>query len=67
MVFIYEDEYHTRNYEALHVIWNLKGRQKQLSTYGHHAIVSLLEFFFDTPSLSSVYIGSDKKTHNTCV
>ncbi|WP_245842306.1 IS630 family transposase [Parageobacillus galactosidasius] len=28
--------------ERLHALWSVKGRQKQIPTYGHHATVSLL-------------------------
>jgi hypothetical protein len=37
MVFIYEDESHIRDYQALRVTWNLKGKQKQVPTHGHYA------------------------------
>lgn len=43
MVLMYEDESHTRDYEALHATWNLKGKQKQIPTYGHHSTVSLFD------------------------
>ncbi|WP_244411282.1 IS630 family transposase [Parageobacillus thermoglucosidasius] len=42
MVIIYEDESHIRDYQTLRVTWSVKGRQKQIPTYGHHATVSLL-------------------------
>ncbi|MGX1982303.1 transposase [Thermolongibacillus altinsuensis] len=38
---MYEDESHIRDYQALHATWSLKGKQKQVLTYGHHATVSL--------------------------
>jgi len=41
-VIIYEDESHIRDYQALRTTWSVKGRQKQIPTYGHHATVSLL-------------------------
>jgi hypothetical protein len=41
MVFIYEDESHIRNDQALHVTWNLKMKHKQVPTYGYHATLSL--------------------------
>jgi len=40
-VVIYEDESHIRDDQALRTIWSVKGRQKQIPTYGHHAMVSL--------------------------
>ncbi|WP_245842379.1 transposase [Parageobacillus galactosidasius] len=42
MVIIYEDESHIRDYQTLRATWSVKGRQKQIPTYGHHATVSLL-------------------------
>ncbi|KAA9019027.1 hypothetical protein F4V44_19710 [Niallia endozanthoxylica] len=30
-----------RDYQALRSIWNVKGKQKQIPTYGHHTAVSL--------------------------
>ncbi|WP_434411624.1 transposase [Geobacillus thermoleovorans] len=42
MVIIYEDESHIQDYQALRATWSVKGRQKQIPTYGHHATVSLL-------------------------
>ncbi|WP_342413235.1 IS630 family transposase [Anoxybacillus suryakundensis] len=42
MVIIYEDERHIRDYQTLRATWSVKGRQKQIPTYGHHATVSLL-------------------------
>lgn len=41
MVLIYEDESQIRDYQALHATWSQKGKQKQVPTYGHHAVVSL--------------------------
>ncbi len=43
MVIIYEDESHIRDYQTLRATWSVKGRQKQIPTYGHHATVSLLD------------------------
>jgi hypothetical protein len=40
-VFLYEDESHIRDYQALRSTWSVKGKQKQIPTYGHHAAVSL--------------------------
>lgn len=40
-MFLYEDESHIRDYQALRATWSLKGKQKQVPTYGHHASVSL--------------------------
>ncbi|MED4905782.1 transposase [Parageobacillus thermoglucosidasius] len=42
MVIIYEDESHIRDDQALRATWSIKGRQKQIPAYGHHAAVSLL-------------------------
>ncbi|GMO01670.1 transposase [Parageobacillus thermoglucosidasius] len=42
MVIIYEYESHIRDYQTLRATWSVKGRQKQIPTYGHHATVSLL-------------------------
>ncbi|RDV23059.1 IS630 family transposase, partial [Parageobacillus toebii] len=39
---IYEDESHIRDYQTLRATWSVKGRQKQIPAYGHHATVSLL-------------------------
>ena len=41
MIWYYEDETHIRDYQALHATWNSVGKQKQISTQGHHAKVSL--------------------------
>jgi hypothetical protein len=41
-VIIYEDESHIRDYQTLRITWSVKGRQKQIPTYGHHVTVSLL-------------------------
>src|SRR3954454_25171349 len=41
LVFLYEDESHIRDYQALRSTWSVKGKQKQIPTYGHHAAVSL--------------------------
>lgn len=40
-VFVYEDESHIRDYQALRATWSRKGKQKHIPTYGHHATVSL--------------------------
>ncbi|WP_246364296.1 transposase [Anoxybacteroides tepidamans] len=42
MVIIYEDESHIRDDQALRATWSIKGRQKQIPAYGHHATVRLL-------------------------
>ncbi|QSB48067.1 transposase [Parageobacillus toebii] len=42
MVIIYEDESHIRDYQTLRATWSVKGRQKQIPAYGHHATVRLL-------------------------
>jgi transposase len=41
-VIIYEDESHIRDYQALRATSSVKGRQKHIPMYGHHATVSLL-------------------------
>lgn len=41
LVFLYEDESHIRDYQALRSTWSVRGKQKQIPTYGHHAAVSL--------------------------
>ncbi|MGF9815536.1 transposase [Bacillus toyonensis] len=38
---VQEDETHIRDYQALHTSWLLRGKQKQISTYGRHASVML--------------------------
>jgi hypothetical protein len=45
MVLIYEDESHILDYQAILATWKLKGKQKQVPTYGHHASVSLFGAF----------------------
>lgn len=40
-VILFEDESHIRAYQALGATWFLRGRQKQVPTYGHHAGVAL--------------------------
>ncbi|HDR4949048.1 TPA: transposase [Bacillus cereus] len=32
---------HIRDYQALHTSWFLRGKQKQIPTYGRHASVTL--------------------------
>ena len=41
MILFYEDETHIRDYQALHASWFLRGKQKQIPTYGRHASVTL--------------------------
>ncbi|PEF61531.1 transposase [Bacillus cereus] len=41
MILFYEDETHIRDYQALHTSWFLRGKQKQIPTYGRHASVTL--------------------------
>lgn len=41
MIFLYQDETHIRDYQALHATWFPIGKQKQVPTSGHHAKVSL--------------------------
>lgn len=41
MVPLYQDETHVRAYRSLHATWSEVGKQKQVSTYGHHASVTL--------------------------
>ncbi|WP_097071727.1 IS630 family transposase [Ureibacillus xyleni] len=41
VVFLYEDESHIRDYQALQATWSVKGKQRKIPTYGHHATVSL--------------------------
>ncbi|MGU3443009.1 IS630 family transposase [Bacillus cereus] len=41
MIQFYEDETHIRDYQALHTSWFLRGKQKQIPTYGRHASIML--------------------------
>ncbi len=41
MIRFYEDKTHIRDYQALHTSWFLRGKQKQIPTYGRHANVTL--------------------------
>ncbi len=41
MIRFYEDKTHIRDYQALHTSWFLRGKQKQILTYGRHANVTL--------------------------
>jgi transposase len=38
---LFEDESYIRDYQALAATWFLKGQQKKIKTYGHHAGVGL--------------------------
>lgn len=38
---LFEDESYIREYQAIKATWFLKGKQKQIKTYGHHAGVGL--------------------------
>jgi transposase len=38
---LFEDESFIRDYQAIKATWFLRGRQKQIKTYGHHAGVGL--------------------------
>ena len=38
---LFEDESHIRAYQAIGATWFLRGHQKQVPTYGHHAGVAL--------------------------
>ena len=40
-VILFEDESYVRAYQAIAATWFLRGRQKQVPTYGHHASVAL--------------------------
>ncbi|OZI13640.1 hypothetical protein CEW92_00565 [Bacillaceae bacterium SAS-127] len=40
-MFLYEDESHIRDDQDLGFTWSPREKQKQISTYGHHATVSL--------------------------
>lgn len=40
-VLLYQDETHVRAYQSLHDTWSEVGKQKQVSTYGHHARIIL--------------------------
>ncbi len=39
---LFEDESHVRVYQAIAATWFLRGRQKQVPTYGHHASGALV-------------------------
>ncbi|MFX3625121.1 MAG: IS630 family transposase [Ectobacillus sp.] len=41
MIFLYEDETHIRDYQALHATWAPVGQQKKVQTQGHHAKLTL--------------------------
>ncbi|MFC3885106.1 transposase [Bacillus songklensis] len=41
LVLLYEDESHIRDDQTLRATWSVKGKQKQIPMYGHHAMVSL--------------------------
>jgi transposase len=41
---LYEDESHIRDYQALRSTWSVRGKQKQIPTYGHHATVTLFGY-----------------------
>lgn len=41
MILFYEDETHIHDYQALHTSWFLRGKQKQIPTYGRYASVTL--------------------------
>jgi transposase len=40
-VLLSQDESHIRAYQALRAVWTLKGQQKKIPTFGHHAQVTL--------------------------
>jgi putative transposase len=40
-VILFEDESYIRDYQAIAATWFLKGQQKKIKTYGHHAGVGL--------------------------
>jgi transposase len=40
-VLLSQDEAHIRAYQALRAVWMLKGEQKKVPTFGHHAHVTL--------------------------
>jgi transposase len=52
MILFYEDETHIRDYQALHTSWFLRGKQKQIPTYGRHASVTL----FGTVNMSNGFL-----------
>ncbi|OUB14129.1 IS630 family transposase [Bacillus thuringiensis serovar yunnanensis] len=52
MILFYEDETHIRDYQALHTSWFLRGKQKQIPTYGRHASVTL----FGAVNMSNGYL-----------